>query len=118
MPTEALVVLCTCPDAVVAQALAHAVVEQRLAACVNLLPGITSVYRWQGAVESASECLLVIKTEANVYPALESALVAQHPYEVPEVIALPIVQGLPNYLHWIAESVPSDTLSTVGEASA
>ncbi len=105
MTTESVVVFCTCPNVTAAQNLANAVVDQGLAACVNLLPGITSVYRWQGAVESTSECLLVIKTQMVAYPALEAALAAMHPCQVPEIIALPILCGLPSYLHWIAENV-------------
>ncbi len=111
MPTErledceGLVVLCTCPDVMVAEKLAQTIVEQHLAACVNLLPSVTSIYHWQGAIERATECLLLIKTERAVYPALESALAELHPYQVPEIVALPIVQGLPPYLRWMAESV-------------
>ncbi|CAK0752235.1 Divalent-cation tolerance protein CutA [Gammaproteobacteria bacterium] len=107
MTTDTIVVLCTCPDADTAQTLATTLVARRLAACVNLLPGITSIYRWQGAVESADEHLLVIKTRAPLYPALETALTELHPYEVPEVIALPIVQGLPAYLNWVTEEIPA-----------
>jgi len=78
------------------------VVEARLAACVNILPRVQSVYRWQGAVESASEIPLLIKTTAANYPALENAIRAQHPYEIPEIIALPVERGLPAYLNWVA----------------
>lgn len=101
---ENLVVLCTCPSADVAQTLANTAVERGLAACVNILPGVISVYRWQGVVETTTEHLLVIKTHASVYPALESTLIELHPYQLPEVIALPILRGLPAYMDWIVEN--------------
>lgn len=97
-----VVVLCSCPDAKSAERIALAMVEERLAACVNVLPGVTSVYRWQDEVTSESEVLLLIKTSAARYPALETRLAALHPYEVPEIIALPIAAGLPAYLNWLA----------------
>lgn len=99
-----LLVLTNCSDETSANAIALAVVEARLAACVNILPRIQSIYRWQGKVESASEIPLLIKTTADNYPALESAIRAQHPYEIPEIIALPIERGLPAYLNWVAET--------------
>jgi periplasmic divalent cation tolerance protein len=103
-----LLVLTNCPDETSANAIALAVVEARLAACVNILPRVQSVYRWQGAVESASEIPLLIKTTADNYPALESAIRAEHPYDIPEIIALPVERGLPAYLNWVAaETVQS-----------
>ncbi|MDR2838946.1 MAG: divalent-cation tolerance protein CutA, partial [Azonexus sp.] len=87
----------------VANAIALAVVEEKLAACVNLLPRVQSIYRWQGAVESASEVPLWIKTTADRYAALEARIRELHPYDVPEIIAVPINQGLPAYLKWLAE---------------
>lgn len=99
---EALLILTNCPDEESANAIALAVVEARLAACVNILPRIQSVYRWQGAVESATEIPLFIKSTVTNYPALEAAIKALHPYAVPEIIALPITQGLPAYLNWLA----------------
>jgi len=98
---EPLLCLCTCPDAPSARRLAGLLVEARLAACVNVLPGLTSVYRWQGAVESADEVLLVIKTDAAHYPALEEALQREHPYELPEVVAVSIAAGSTRYLEWL-----------------
>ena len=86
-----------------ANAIALAVVEAKLAACVNILPRVQSIYRWQGKVESASEIALFIKSTAAAYPALEAQIRALHPYEVPEIIALDITQGLPAYLNWLAE---------------
>ena len=97
-----LIVITNCPDEETANHIALAVVEARLAACVNILPRVQSIYRWQGAVESAVEVPLLIKTNAATYPALEAAIRERHPYEVPEIIALPISAGLPAYLNWLA----------------
>ena len=97
-----LLVLTNCPDEESANAIALALVEERLAACVNILPRVQSVYRWQGAVESATEIPLFIKSTATNYPALEAAIRNRHPYQVPEIIALPVECGLPAYLDWIA----------------
>lgn len=99
----AIACLCTCPDADTARRLADALVDERLAACVNLLPGITSVYRWQGRVEQAQEVLLVAKTVRARLDALTARVTALHPHELPEVIAVDIAGGLPGYLAWIAE---------------
>ncbi|MBX3712128.1 MAG: divalent-cation tolerance protein CutA [Lysobacter sp.] len=107
-PDEVLVCLCTCPDPATARALGRALVEERLAACVQLLPGIESVYRWDGAVESATETLLILKTTRARHEALQARLVALHPYEVPELVAWPAVAGLPAYLHWVADSTRAD----------
>lgn len=102
---EPLLVLTTVPDRPTAENLAQALVEARLAACVNVLPAVRSIYRWQGAVESADEVQLLIKTTATAYPALEAMIQSLHPYETPELIALPIVRGLPAYLAWMASSM-------------
>jgi periplasmic divalent cation tolerance protein len=99
---EPLLIITNCPDEEVANAIALALVEEKLAACVNLLPRVQSVYRWQGTVESASEIPLLIKTTATCYAALESRICELHPYEVPEIIAVPISRGLPAYLNWLA----------------
>lgn len=99
---QALLVITNCPDEASANRIALAVVEARLAACVNLLPRVQSVYHWQGAVESASEVPLLIKTTAARYDALQAAIRDLHPYDVPEIIALPIAAGLPAYLDWLA----------------
>lgn len=100
--TSALLVLTNLPDHASATAFATALVEERLAACVNILAPCTSVYRWQGKIESASEVPLLIKTTQDRYAALEAAVRARHPYELPELIALPISDGLPAYLNWLA----------------
>lgn len=94
-------ILCTCPDKLTAETLARLLVEQQLAACVNILPSVTSVYRWQNAIEQADEVLLLIKANASLYAELEQTIKANHPYDVPEIIALNIEQGLPDYLQWI-----------------
>lgn len=99
---KSLLVLCNTPDPATANRLAEQLVEERLAACVNILPACRSVYRWQGAIESAEEIPLLIKTTGDVYPILQARLTELHPYEVPEIIALSIEQGLPAYLRWIA----------------
>ena len=99
---QTLLVITNCPDEAAANAIALAVVEAKLAACVNILPRVQSVYRWQGAVESAVEVPLLIKTTSAAYPALEAAIRERHPYDVPEIIALPITTGLPAYLNWLA----------------
>ena len=101
-PTQALLVIANCPDEACANRIALGVVEAGLAACVNLLPRVQSVYRWQGNIESASEVPLLIKTTAGRYTELETAIRELHPYDVPEIIALPIAQGLPAYLDWLA----------------
>jgi len=100
---EPLLVITNCPDEEVANAISLAVVDARLAACVNILPRIQSVYRWQGNVESAVEIPLLIKSTVAAYPALEMTIQELHPYELPEIIALPISRGLPAYLNWLAE---------------
>lgn len=103
MQTEYCLVLNTCPDENTAQELAKYLLQQRLAACVNILPKATSVYAWQGEIHTDAEVILLIKTQADRYAALEQALEIQHPYEVPEIIALPIQQGSVPYLDWIKQ---------------
>lgn len=97
-----LLVMSSLPDAAAARQLARRLVDDRLAACVSVLPACTSVYRWQGAVETAAEVPLLIKTTAGCYAALESAIRAAHPYELPEIVAVPVQRGLPAYLDWVA----------------
>ena len=101
----ALLVLTNLPDRSIAEALAQDLVAQRLAACVNILAGCRSVYRWQETIEASDEVPLLIKTTSERYPALEAAILAHHPYELPEVIAWPIAHGLPGYLAWVADEV-------------
>lgn len=104
MGTEYLVVLSTCPDAASAEKIARELVERRLAACVNILPGLRSVYTWKGGCESAEEHLMFIKIQAAAYGAAEQAIRALHPYELPEIVAVPIAAGLPDYLAWIKQN--------------
>ena len=100
---DSLLVFITCPAAA-AESLAAALVEAGLAACVNLLPGVRSVYRWQGRLERAEETLLLAKTRASRYAALESEVLRLHPYELPEIIAVNLAGGLPAYLQWVHAS--------------
>lgn len=100
---EYCLVLCTCPEGDTAKSLAETLVGEHLAACVNILPGLTSVYAWQGAVESSLESLLLMKTERQVYPRLETRLRELHPYQLPEIVAIDIERGLPDYLNWISQ---------------
>jgi periplasmic divalent cation tolerance protein len=100
---QALLVMTNLADIASAQILARALVEQRLAACVNMLPGTRSIYRWNDSIEEDAEVTLLIKTTAARYAELEQAIRALHPYELPEVIAVPVSAGLPAYLAWIAQ---------------
>lgn len=99
---EPLLVLTNLPDVANAEKLAHALIESRAAACVNVLAPCRSIYRWEGVVETAEEIPLLIKTTAANYPLVEDIIRAQHPYDVPELIATPITNGLPAYLEWLA----------------
>lgn len=103
--SDRLVVLSTVGRAEDAERIARALVERRLAACVNVVPGLVSVYRWKGNVEKDDERLLLIKTRRERLPALREALAALHPYELPELLALPVEAGSPAYLEWLDESV-------------
>lgn len=103
-----LLVHCTCPDAATAQAIAHALVAERLAACASQLPAVCSTYRWQGKVEQAEECLLLIKTTDARLDAVTSRIRALHPYELPEVLVVEAAGGLPPYLDWVAEQTRDD----------
>lgn len=98
-----MVVYCTFPDAAVAAEIASALVAERLAACVNLVPQIRSIYRWQGEVHDDPEVLAIIKTTPERFAELRDAVVARHPYECPEVVAVAIADGHSDYLSWIAE---------------
>lgn len=100
--TDKIVILSTCADLAEAERIAHSLVKDRLAACVNVIPGLKSIYRWKGAIEESSEHLLVVKTSRELFEKVQNYLSAVHSYEVPEAIALPIVDGAPNYLNWLA----------------
>lgn len=99
---DILLVLTTLPDRAQAEALGTALVDARHAACATVLPGARSIYRWQGVVETADEALLLCKTTDVAYAGLAAAIRAAHPYELPEIVALPVSRGLPDYLAWVA----------------
>lgn len=106
-----LLVLTNLPDAACARALAGHLVEARLAACASILAPCRSVYRWNGKIEDAEEVPLLIKTTAGRYPALEAAIRAHHPYELPEIVAVPLTHGLPAYLGWVATETTDESTS-------
>ena len=99
--TDKIVVLCTCASAEEAERISGGLIEAKAAACVNIVPGLTSIYRWKGAIERSPECLLVIKSRRALFPRLRAEIEKLHSYEVPEIIALPIVDGAQAYLAWI-----------------
>ncbi|WP_250624723.1 divalent-cation tolerance protein CutA [Pinirhizobacter soli] len=102
-----VIALCSCPTADTATALANGAVERRLAACVNILPAVASVYRWEGRIVSETESTLLIKTTRECVPALKAYIEEFHPYDTPELIVLDVTDGLPAYLAWVAaESKP------------
>jgi len=103
-----LLVLTNLPDQATAETLAAALVDNRLAACVNILAPCRSVYRWKGATETADEVPLLIKTTEANYGALEAAICALHPYETPEIIAVPVTHGLPDYLAWVVAATQAE----------
>ncbi|MHB8535897.1 MAG: divalent-cation tolerance protein CutA [Sulfuricaulis sp.] len=94
-------VLTTCPDVKTGERIAQALVSERLAACVNILPLATSVYRWKGRVESAAEHLLIIKSMTRALRAIQKRILELHPYELPEIISVPVTGGFADYLAWI-----------------
>lgn len=98
---QTILVFCTCPDAVSARAIAQVVVEEFLAAGVNIVSGVESIYRWRGQIEVATEHQLIMQSTENRFPALRHAIERSHPYDVPEIVAVPICGGLPSYLDWI-----------------
>jgi periplasmic divalent cation tolerance protein len=100
---KVMLVYSTTPDLETAEKIARELVGKKLAACVSMMPGIRSVYRWRGAVEDAAEICLMIKTTQRLFPALSEKLVTLHPYDVPELIALPVSDGLPAYLQWVKD---------------
>jgi periplasmic divalent cation tolerance protein len=102
--SEALVIFCTCPDQDTAARLASGLVERRLAACVNVLPGIRSIYRWQEGISEDEEVLMVIKAMNAGFPALEEWLSKNHPYDVPEIVAMPVSRISAGYRDWIEAS--------------
>lgn len=105
MSTPYSIAITTCPNSEVATQLAKAIVEQKLAACVNILPAIQSIYQWQGQIESETESLLIIKTMHNKLEPLQNFILRNHPYDVPEFISLGIESGSKPYLDWIMQSL-------------
>lgn len=99
---EVIIVLTNLPDRTAAHALAQELVTKRLAACVNVLADCSSVYRWKGAIENATEVPVLIKTRAARYAEVEAAIRRLHPYELPEIVAVPVVRGHGDYLEWVA----------------
>jgi len=97
-------ILCNCPNQSTANNIANELIELKLAACVNILPAVTSVYRWQGKLEQETEVQLQIKTTMELYQSVEEQLLMLHPYDVPEVIALPIINAHQPYLDWIKQN--------------
>lgn len=116
--SERIVALSTVARAEDAERIARVLVERRLAACVNVVPGVVSFYRWQGAVERAEERLLVIKTRGERLPALREALLSLHPYELPELVTLPIEDGHEPYLAWLDDGVSEAPEATGDGGSA
>ncbi|SRR5690554_5232732 len=103
------VVLMTAPDRDVAERVVRTLVEERLVACGNILPGLTSIYRWKGAIECDAEVLVILKTSAERVPALLSRAPELHPYDVPELLVLPVEAGHLPYLDWVRQSVSSES---------
>lgn len=99
------VVLCTLPSETEAEKIATHLVENRFAACCNIIPGLRSIYRWNDKIESDDEFLLIIKSEAGHYKDIEKAIIALHPYDVPEILAIPVEAGSKPYLEWITQSI-------------
>lgn len=104
MTGEALVAFCTFPDSDTATKITNELVAERLVACGNILPAVRSIYRWQGKVESGEEVLTIFKLSSARYSEFENKVRSLHPYEVPEIIAFPVSEGLPNYLQWVTDS--------------
>ncbi len=98
-----IVVFCTTPDQKTAEQLANTLVEEKLAACCNLIPNLTSIYFWQGKIHKDAEVLLIIKSDRKLFSKLEAKIKELHPYEVPEIISMAIEEGNKDYLHWIHE---------------
>jgi periplasmic divalent cation tolerance protein len=101
---DILILVSTCPDASTAERIARELVDASLVACVNIVPGLRSIYRWNGAVQADDEVLMILKTPADRLSAARERLVALHPYDVPEVVALPVADGHHPYLQWVIDS--------------
>lgn len=104
------IVLCTCPDLASAESIANMLVKNGLAACVNMIPGITSVYQWQDKLEKSQEIMLLVKSRSDVFSAVETTILKHHPYELPEIISIPLLNGFSNYLAWIDDNIDEGAL--------
>jgi periplasmic divalent cation tolerance protein len=107
MPQTATIILCTCLDITSAEEIAHILIANNLAACINIVPGIISICKWKEQIETAQEHLLLIKSNTSQYPMLETTIKEHHPYEIPEIVAIKIEKGLPDYLNWIDSCLSS-----------
>ena len=103
--TDVVLVFCTCENEAEGEGIARALVQERLAACVNILPPVRSIYRWKNAIEDAREILLLIKSTEERLPALRDRIIALHSYQTPEIIAIPVAGGSDKYLSWLREQV-------------
>jgi periplasmic divalent cation tolerance protein len=108
MTTEMLLIYCSCPNRECAERIANHLLDQRLAACISITSPVTSIYQWQGKRETAEENMLLIKSSRAVYDALEQAILALHPYELPEIVAVSVEHGLPGYLQWVEQCTAKD----------
>jgi periplasmic divalent cation tolerance protein len=104
MPEKILIALSTFPDAETADRIAHTLIEQKFAACANLIPGVHSIYRWKDKIETAGEVIVFFKIAADQQGAFQEKLQSLHPYEVPEIIFVQLAGGLPDYLRWVADN--------------
>lgn len=116
--TDKIVVLVTCGSAEEASRIAQALVEEKLAACVNVTGPVRSIYRWEGRVADEQEVLLVIKTARRLFDEVRRAVEKLHSYQVPEVICLPVIDGAPNYLNWLGTSLERESTAAPGRRSA
>ena len=97
------IIYCTCPDIETAERISRLLITQHMAACVNQVPGITSIYEWEGKIEENNEVLLLIKSTEERFASIKRLVLEEHPYELPELIAVPVTKGLPDYLDWIKQ---------------
>jgi periplasmic divalent cation tolerance protein len=109
MTTEMLLIYCNCPDRECAEQIANHLLDQSLAACISIIPPVTSIYQWQGKREVAEESMLLIKSSRKAYDAVEQAILTLHPYELPEIVAVSVELGLPGYLQWDEQCTTEDS---------
>jgi periplasmic divalent cation tolerance protein len=105
MTTPYVMIFCTVPDATTAKKISQILVEEKLAACCNIVPGLNSIYSWENKIQDETELLLIIKSRQELFPELEQRIKKLHPYSVPEIIAIPIFNGNIDYLKWMEENV-------------